>query len=298
MCRPIALATNTLHLVADQITAAIDGAVHRPDRRRRQGGLRRRASHRSGCSRPDYTDGAATSTRPARRQLGVSTCWSPTRTDRADGAPRHLRRAGARRRQPLHRAPPIWRSSTGCVARGAAGGASRPAPRSGCSLRPTATRPCRCSTPTTAALRGALRLHRLRHARTPEPADRMSTHTLSVLVENKPGVLARVSGPVQPPRLQHRARSRSARPSTRRSRASRSWSRVEGAALEQVTKQLNKLDQRPQDRRARREAVGAARTAAGQGARRRHQPPRRARDRRAVQGQGLPTSAPRPSPSS
>ena len=32
----------------------------------------------------------------------------------------------------------------------------------------------------------------------------MSKHTLSVLVENKPGVLARIAGAVLPPRLQHR----------------------------------------------------------------------------------------------
>ena len=32
----------------------------------------------------------------------------------------------------------------------------------------------------------------------------MSRHTLSVLVENKPGVLARVAGLFSPARLQHR----------------------------------------------------------------------------------------------
>ena len=68
----------------------------------------------------------------------------------------------------------------------------------------------------------------------------MTTHTLSVLVENKPGVLARVSGlfsrrgfnieslavgPTEPPAI---------------SRITILVS-VEGTALEQVTKQLNKL---------------------------------------------------------
>ena len=46
----------------------------------------------------------------------------------------------------------------------------------------------------------------------------MSKHTLSVLVENKPGVLARIAGAVLPARLQHRLARRRARPSTRRSR--------------------------------------------------------------------------------
>ena len=32
----------------------------------------------------------------------------------------------------------------------------------------------------------------------------MSRHTLSVLVENQPGVLARIAGAVLPARLQHR----------------------------------------------------------------------------------------------
>ena len=49
-----------------------------------------------------------------------------------------------------------------------------------------------------------------------EPADEHS-HTLSVLVENKPGVLARIAGLFSPARLQHRLASRSARPSTPRS---------------------------------------------------------------------------------
>jgi acetolactate synthase-1/2/3 large subunit len=46
----------------------------------------------------------------------------------------------------------------------------------------------------------------------------MSTHTLSVLVENKPGVLARIAGLFSRARLQHRLASPSARPSTPRSR--------------------------------------------------------------------------------
>src|ERR1700709_2758146 len=68
----------------------------------------------------------------------------------------------------------------------------------------------------------------------------MSVHTLSVLVENKPGVLARVSG------LFHRRgfniTSLAVGPTEQEeiSRITISVS-VEGAALEQVTKQLNKL---------------------------------------------------------
>jgi acetolactate synthase-1/3 small subunit len=68
----------------------------------------------------------------------------------------------------------------------------------------------------------------------------MTTHTLSVLVENKPGVLARVSG------LFHRRgfniTSLAVGP-TEHEEVSRITItvNVEGAALEQVTKQLNKL---------------------------------------------------------
>ena len=68
----------------------------------------------------------------------------------------------------------------------------------------------------------------------------MTTHTLSVLVENKPGVLARVSG------LFHRRgfniTSLAVGPTEHEeiSRITITVS-VEGAALEQVTKQLNKL---------------------------------------------------------
>jgi hypothetical protein len=49
-------------------------------------------------------------------------------------------------------------------------------------------------------------------------------HTLSVLVENKAGVLARVATPVRPPRLQHRVARRSRRATTSASAASRSSS--------------------------------------------------------------------------
>ncbi|MBV9592322.1 MAG: acetolactate synthase small subunit [Actinobacteria bacterium] len=68
----------------------------------------------------------------------------------------------------------------------------------------------------------------------------MSTHTLSVLVENKPGVLARVSGLFS--RRGFNINSLAVGPTEHEeiSRITISVS-VEGAALEQVTKQLNKL---------------------------------------------------------
>ena len=68
----------------------------------------------------------------------------------------------------------------------------------------------------------------------------MSTHTLSVLVENKPGVLARVSGLFS--RRGFNIESLAVGP-TEHAEISRITIlvRVEGSALEQVTKQLNKL---------------------------------------------------------
>jgi len=68
----------------------------------------------------------------------------------------------------------------------------------------------------------------------------MSTHTLSVLVENKPGVLARVSGLFS--RRGFNIESLAVGP-TEHPEVSRITIlvSVEGSALEQVTKQLNKL---------------------------------------------------------
>ena len=68
----------------------------------------------------------------------------------------------------------------------------------------------------------------------------MSVHTLSVLVENKPGVLARVSGLFS--RRGFNIESLAVGP-TEHSDVSRMTIvvAVEGAVLEQVTKQLNKL---------------------------------------------------------
>jgi acetolactate synthase-1/3 small subunit len=68
----------------------------------------------------------------------------------------------------------------------------------------------------------------------------MSTHTLSVLVENKPGVLARVSGLFS--RRGFNIESLAVGP-TEHEEVSRITIlvSVEGTALEQVTKQLNKL---------------------------------------------------------
>ena len=78
----------------------------------------------------------------------------------------------------------------------------------------------------------------------------MSTHTLRVLVENKPGVLARVSGLFS--RRGFNIDSLAVGP-TEDPLVSRMTIvvDVEGLPLEQVTKQLNKLVQRHQDRRAR-----------------------------------------------
>ena len=65
-------------------------------------------------------------------------------------------------------------------------------------------------------------------------------HILSILVENKPGVLTRIAGPVRAPRLQHRHARR--RPDRRRA-LSRITLTLDGAMhpIDQVTKQLHKL---------------------------------------------------------
>ena len=94
-------------------------------------------------------------------------------------------------------------------------------------------------------------------------------HVLSILVENKPGVLTRIAGPVRAARLQHRHARRSGRPTTTRSRASRS--RVDGALhpIDQVTKQLHKLVNVLKIRDLEPERHGRARARAVQGRRRR-----------------------------
>jgi acetolactate synthase-1/3 small subunit len=68
----------------------------------------------------------------------------------------------------------------------------------------------------------------------------VSTHTLSVLVENKPGVLARVSGLFS--RRGFNIMSLAVGPTEHEEISRMTISvTVEGSALEQVTKQLNKL---------------------------------------------------------
>ena len=66
-------------------------------------------------------------------------------------------------------------------------------------------------------------------------------HVLSILVENKPGVLTRIAGPVRAARVQHRHARPSGRPTT--STISRITLTVDGAMhpIDQVTKQLHKL---------------------------------------------------------
>ena len=93
-------------------------------------------------------------------------------------------------------------------------------------------------------------------------------HTLSVLVENKPGVLARVSGLFS--RRGFNIESLAVGP-TEHPDVSRMTIvvAVEDFPLEQVTKQLNKLVNVIKIVELEPTAVGAARAAAGQGARRR-----------------------------
>jgi len=68
------------------------------------------------------------------------------------------------------------------------------------------------------------------------------SHTLSVLVQNQPGVLARISGLFRPSRLQHRVSGSRGPPRTASSAALTLVIEVESdAVLEQITKQLNKL---------------------------------------------------------
>ena len=113
----------------------------------------------------------------------------------------------------------------------------------------------------------------------------MNRHTLSVLVENKPGVLARIAalfsrrgfnidslavGPTEHPEISRMTIVVDCRGSP-------------AGAGDQAAEQA---DQRTQDRRAGADRVGAARTAAGQGARRPGEPVARAGDRDAVPCQG------------
>ena len=114
----------------------------------------------------------------------------------------------------------------------------------------------------------------------------MTRHTLSVLVEDKPGVLARIAslfsrrgfnieslavGPTETPeRLAHDDRRRPSRT----------------CPLEQVTKQLNKLVNVLKIVELDPDTSRAARDHAGQGAGRCHDPHPHPRDRAAVPGQG------------
>ena len=108
---------------------------------------------------------------------------------------------------------------------------------------------------------------RTRTTRRPGGGDE-EEHTLSVLVENKPGVLARVSGLFSRRgfNIDSLAVGPTEHPGVSRMTIVVS---VEDFPLEQVTKQLNKLVNVHQDRRARGKRSGAARAAAGEGARRR-----------------------------
>ena len=112
-----------------------------------------------------------------------------------------------------------------------------------------------------------------------------TTHTLSVLVENKPGVLSRVSGLFS--RRGFNINSLAVGPTdTTRSRGSRSSVTVEGTALEQVTKQLNKLVNvikivELEEKQSVQRELLLVKVRADAATR-----PRRPRDRRALPGQG------------
>ena len=113
----------------------------------------------------------------------------------------------------------------------------------------------------------------------------MTTHTLSVLVENKPGVLARVAGLFS--RRGFNIESLAVGP-TEHPEISRITIlvSVEGTALEQVTKQLNKLINvlkivELEEKQAVQRELLLVKVRADETNR-----PRRAADRRAVQGQG------------
>ena len=81
------------------------------------------------------------------------------------------------------------------------------------------------------------------------------THTLSVLVEDKPGVLARVASLFSRRGFNIQSLAVGATEQKDMSRMTIVVS-VEDSPLEQITKQLNKLDQRDQDRRAGRRQLG------------------------------------------
>ena len=105
----------------------------------------------------------------------------------------------------------------------------------------------------------------------------MSKHTLSVLVEDKPGVLARIAGAVLAARLQHRL------PRGRPDRAPRHLPddgrrRRRGAPARAGHQAAQQAGRGAQGRRARPERVGAASGRARQGACRRR-PPERASSR-------------------
>ena len=99
--------------------------------------------------------------------------------------------------------------------------------------------------------------HRPVTATTPVTGDAVRHHLLSVLVENKAGVLARVVGPVRPPRLQHpqpgrRAhRRRALQPDHARGRRGLGAARPGDEAARQAR-------QRPGDPRARRRTSSTA----------------------------------------
>ena len=119
----------------------------------------------------------------------------------------------------------------------------------------------------------------------------MTRHTLSVLVENKPGVLARVAGLFS--RRGFNIESLAVGP-TEHPEISRMTIvvEVEDLPLEQVTKQLNKLVNVLKIVELDPAPVRAAGAAAGQGPRRPDGPQLGARDRRSCSGPRWSTSSP------